>query len=46
MRGIIKQGDSDSEALLCFGAKFKFNSRSRTVIENYNGFGIDCTSQS
>ena len=36
--GIIKQGDSSSEFILCFGT-FKL-SVDLTVIETYNGFGI------
>ena len=39
----IKQGDSDCEIIICFGTKFKL-SVDLTVIESYNGFGINLMS--
>ena len=35
---IIKQGDSDSDVIICFDIK-----RSHTVIESYNGVGCTYT---
>ena len=38
---MIKQGDSDSEVIICFGIKSKLS-----VIESYDSFGIYLTSLS
>ena len=44
MSVIIKQGDSGSEAIICFGAKFKISvGLIQLVIESDNGFVIYLT---
>ena len=38
--GIIKQGDSDSEIIICFGIKFKLSVDLIQVYKFITGFGI------